>query len=166
MRRGSLIAYRLSLGAFVGGNRRVMRDPVLCNRRAITQPDGVVSPNVVECACQGSDASRAPDDPAMQTDRHHARLTFRTLAIQRVECISAIDEEILTDAEVTAALQAAVIGVEAVGNHEMRTARDLRPIDRGREPKDSSKCCSMSFALIAAPINGLSAGHCEAFPET
>src|SRR5271156_3615972 len=105
-----------------------MRHPVPCYRCASAQPNGVMPLDVVEGARQGPDSSRAADDPAVQTDRHHARLAFRTLAIQPVECVAAIDEEILAGAEVAATLQAAVIGVEAVGNDQMRTSADPCPV--------------------------------------
>src|SRR3984885_8178824 len=105
-----------------------MCNPVLCNRCAIAQPNAVVSPDVVERSHQSSDASRAADDPAMQADRHHARPTVRTHPIEPVEGISAVREEVFPGTEVAAPLQAAVIGVEAVRDHQMRATRNLRPI--------------------------------------
>ena len=84
--------------------------------------------NVLERTRQRSDASRAADDPAMQADRHHSWMAFSTSAIQPVEGISTIDEKILAGAEVAAALQAAVIHIEGMGDHEVRATGDLCPI--------------------------------------
>src|SRR5579859_2690509 len=94
--------------------RSVMGDPVPRNRRPIAQPNAVMSPNVLENSRQGTDAPRAADDPAMQAYRHHARAARRSHLVEPIEGISAVGEEILTGAEVTAALQAAIIGVEGV----------------------------------------------------
>ena len=69
------------------------------NAGAITEPDAVMPANVLEDACQCLDASRAADDATMQTDGHHARLALRALAVQPVERVSAVDEEILAGAK-------------------------------------------------------------------
>src|ERR1700679_4098410 len=96
------------------------------NAGAIAKPDAIVAANVVEDACQRLDAARATDDATMQADGHHTRLPVRAPAVQPVERVPAVDEEILRSGEVTAALQAAVIRIKGMRNHQMRPAGDPR----------------------------------------
>src|ERR1700730_1534091 len=105
-----------------------MRDPVLCNSRAIAQPYGIVPLNMLQQAQQCSNPARASNDPSMQADRHHARTTVASDAVQPVEGIPAVSEEVFARAEVAAALQAAVIGVKAMRDDEMRSAGDACPV--------------------------------------
>ena len=87
--------------------------------RAITKPDFLVTLNVIQQPCQGTDAARPPNDTVMQADGHHPRPSLTARAIEPVEGIATILEEILAGAEVAAALQAAVVVVEAVRNDQM-----------------------------------------------
>ena len=49
-------------------------------------------------------------------------------SVQPVERVAAVGEELLAGAEVAAALQAAVVGVEAVGDDEVAATRDFGPV--------------------------------------
>jgi len=76
---------------------RMMCVPMPGDRRSIAEPNGVMPQDVIERTRQRCDASRPADNPAMQADRHHARMAFRTLAVQPIERIATIDEKILAD---------------------------------------------------------------------
>ena len=75
--------------------------------------------DMIEEPYQGAEPPRTAYDPAMQTDRHHARAPLRAASIQPIERIPAIVEEIIAGAEVRASLQPAIVVVEAVGHDEM-----------------------------------------------
>src|ERR1700685_3182028 len=66
----------------------------------------------------------------MQTDGHHARPAFFAQTVQPIEGVAAIDEEILGGGEVAAALQAAVIVVEAMGHDEVRAPADAATVGK------------------------------------
>jgi hypothetical protein len=101
---------------------RVMRYPVLCDSCPIAQPDAFVTLDVLEQPPQRADPAGAPDDPAVQTDAHHARTPFGSHAVEPVERIPAVGEEVVAGAEIAAALQAAVIGVKAIGDYKVSAA--------------------------------------------
>src|SRR5437588_12879517 len=96
-----------------------MRYPVLCDGCPIAQPDAFVTLDVLEQPRQRADPAGAPDDPAMQTDAHHARAPFGSHAVEPVERIPAVGEEVVAGAEIAAAGQAAAIRVTAVGGSEV-----------------------------------------------
>src|SRR5580658_566496 len=102
--------------------------PVLGDRGACGQPNPLVALHVLDEARQCADAAGPADEPAVQADAHHARLPRGALAVQPVESIPAVAEELLPGAEIAAALQAAVVVVEAVGNDEVLPAGDLGPV--------------------------------------
>jgi hypothetical protein len=98
---------------------RVVRSPVARDGCALAQPDTLVTLHVLEQASQCSNAAGAADDPPVQADAHHPRPPFRSHAVQPVERIAAVREKLLTGAEIATTLQAAVIGVEAIGDDEV-----------------------------------------------
>src|SRR5207302_6241522 len=77
-----------------------MRYPVLCDGCPIAQPDAFVTLDVLEQPRQRADPAGAPDDPAMQTDAHHARAPFGSHAVEPVERIPAVGEEVVAGAEI------------------------------------------------------------------
>src|SRR5437016_12467972 len=113
-----------------------MRDPVLCDGRPVAEPHALVTLDVLEQPRQRSNPAGATDDPTVQADTHHARSPLLSHAIEPVEGIPAVCEELFPGAEMPGALQAAVVGVEAIGNDERSAALGYRPggktIIRGR----------------------------------
>src|SRR5205807_10071379 len=101
---------------------RVMRPPVLCNGCPIAQPDAFVTLDVLEQSRQRSNPAGTTDDPTVKADAHHARSPFGSHAVEPVERIPAIREELFAGAEIAPTLQAAVIGVEAIGDYEVSLA--------------------------------------------
>src|ERR671924_1187761 len=99
-----------------------MRYPVLCDGCAIAQPDAFGTLDVLKQPRQRSDPPRATDDPTVKADTHHARSPFFSHAVEPVERIPAVPEELLAGAEIAPALQAAVIGVEAIGDYKVPPA--------------------------------------------
>src|ERR1700686_5669931 len=95
-----------------------MRPPVLCNGCPTTQPDAFVPLDVLEQSRQRSNPAGTTDDPSVRADAHHARSPFGSHALEPVERIPAIREEVVAGAEIAPTLQAAVIGVKAIGDYE------------------------------------------------
>jgi hypothetical protein len=83
-----------------------MLHPVPRNGRAIANPDFVETLNVVEKPSQGADSTRSTDDAVMETDGHHPAPSLTTDAVQPIECIPAVCEEVSARGEVASALQA------------------------------------------------------------
>jgi hypothetical protein len=83
---------------------RVVGYPVLRDGCPIAQPHAVVTLDVLEQLRQRSNSPRATDDPAVQADRHHARPPFGSHAVEPVECIPTVGEELFAGAEIAAAL--------------------------------------------------------------
>src|SRR5580658_8673022 len=106
----------------------MLRNPVPRETLARAQPNGLMALHVIEQPAQGADAAGTADDPAVQTDGHHAGAAFAAQSIQPIESIAAINKKLHSGGEVAAALQAAVIVVEAVGHHQMRAAADAGPV--------------------------------------
>ena len=77
---------------------------MLCNRRSVAQPDPLMPFDMIEEPHQGPEPSGTTYDPAMQTDRHHARAPLRAAPVEPVERIPAIMEEIIAGTEVRASL--------------------------------------------------------------
>jgi hypothetical protein len=99
-----------------------MRPPVFCDGCPIAQPDAFVTLDVLEQARQRANPTGATDNPAVKTDAHHTRSSFASDAVEPVERVPAIREELIPGAEIAPALQAAVIVVEAVGDDQMPLA--------------------------------------------
>src|SRR5256886_9338371 len=98
------------------------RYPVLCDGAPMPQPAAFVPEDVLEQPPHRADPAGAPDDPAVQTDAHHARAPFGSHAVEPVERIPAVGEEVVAGAEIAAALQAAVIRVKAIGDYKVSAA--------------------------------------------
>src|SRR5262249_53990837 len=107
---------------------RVKRPPVLGDRGPVAEPHALVPLDMLEQARQRSNPAGATDDAAVKANAHHAWSAFDSQAIEPVERITAVAEELLAGAEIAAALQAAVVVVEAIGDHQVSLARNLRPV--------------------------------------
>src|SRR6516165_2529924 len=105
-----------------------MLAPVLGDGRPRTQPHAFVALDVLEQPQQSSNPAGAADDAAVQADAHHARSPGGSEPVEPVEGITAVAEELLAGAEVAAALQTAVVIVEAVRDHQVRLTGDLGPV--------------------------------------
>ena len=110
------------------GAGRMNRHPVPRDGGAIAQPDGVVALDMIDEARKRADAAGPADEPAVQPDRHHARLALGAAPIQPVERIPHIGEELLAEVEPLPAGHPAIVGVEAVGNDEMVAPGDASPV--------------------------------------
>lgn len=105
-----------------------MRPPVLGDGCPSAEPHAFVTLDVLEQARQRPNPAGPADDPAVKANAHHARSSFDPHPVQPVKGIAAIREELIPGAEITAALQAAVVGIEAIGNYEVSLARDFCPV--------------------------------------
>src|SRR5579872_5034429 len=105
-----------------------MSVPMLGDRRAAAQPHTLVTLHVLEQAGERADSPGPADDPPVQAHGHHARPALQARTIEPVEGVAAVGEELLAGAEIAAALQAAVIVVEAMGDDEVPLAGDLHPV--------------------------------------
>ena len=118
-----------------------------------------------------ADARGPPNDPQMQADREHAR-SIRALGVEPIEGRDAVAREILGMDEGAAGLEAHVVGVEGIGQHDdgARSRRRLRRKadrrcrrwnHRGNRhvPAAAGACWAMSPSAYASPEAALSAGR-------
>src|SRR5450432_671902 len=105
-----------------------MQHPMPCDRFTRAQPHALVPLYVVEQPGECANSSRTPDDSRMQADGQHARPALVAQAVQPVESIAAISEELLAGPEISAALQAAVIDIEAIRQDQVRAALHAGPV--------------------------------------
>jgi hypothetical protein len=68
------------------------------------QPDRLVPLDVIQQPHEGAHSAGTANDSRMQANRHHARLPLDSQAIQPIECVAAVDEELLARREIPAAL--------------------------------------------------------------
>ena len=67
-------------------------DPMPCDVESSCDPHAVVLGDVIEEARKTDAASRAPDESAVQADRHHLR-SVRAFRVEHVERVAQIAEE-------------------------------------------------------------------------
>jgi hypothetical protein len=84
--------------------------------------DGVKKP------CEPPDTAGAPNDAAMQTHCHHALPALTALAIEPIEGVTTIGEEVIVGGEVPTPRHTRIVIVERVGQNQMHLTADLRPI--------------------------------------
>jgi hypothetical protein len=106
----------------------MVRQPMARDALSIAEPNFFLALHVIYQFRQRTDASRAADDSSMQPDAHHARMTFASSSIKPIEGIAAILKKMLAGGEICAALQAAVVAIEAVRDDEMRPVAHPGPI--------------------------------------
>src|SRR5258708_38463671 len=111
----------------VGGEMRKIGVPVVGDLKARRYPDALMIHDVIEKPHQRSRAPRPPEHPAMQAYRHHLRRCF-AFGIQNVETVLEIAKELVAAAEPLRIDEAHVVGIEAVGNDQMRSGRSLDPV--------------------------------------
>src|SRR6185436_11995991 len=101
------------------------RDPVARDRVAPGEPDRAPVAYVLQHALEPADAAGASDHPQVKPDRQHLRRRG-ALAPQGIERVVHVLREIARgDEALLALMEVHVVGVEAVGNHEMRAAVDV-----------------------------------------
>ena len=93
--------------------------PVLGDIDATGDPYLVVGLDVIEEAFQRREASRSSGDPTVQPDGEHLGCRV-ALGVEHVEGVTQVLEEVLTVVEALGAGEAHVIGVQGVGDDEMR----------------------------------------------
>src|SRR5262245_36715984 len=101
--------------------------PVPCDVQSRRKPRPLARGGVIEKTCERGCASRAPDQPAVQSDGHHFRRLL-AFGIERVECVLEIGKEVIAGAETLCVDETHVVGVERVGNDEMWSFRSAHPI--------------------------------------
>src|SRR4051794_40742186 len=93
--------------------------PVLRDLQPRRHPDALVLSDVVEKALQGRGTAGPADHPAMQADRHHFRRGL-ALGVEDVKTVLEIGEELLAAAEPLRVDKTHVVGIERIGNDQMR----------------------------------------------
>ena len=106
----------------VVGQMRQIGVPMLRDLQPGRHPDALVLSDVIEEAHQRSGAAGTADDPAMQADRHHLRRGF-AFPVKDVKAVLQIGEEFIAAAKPLRIHKAHVVGIERIGNDQMR----LRP---------------------------------------
>ncbi len=94
--------------------------PVAGDVDAARQPHLVVALDVVDEALQRRHTPGTADQAAMQADRHHLGLAGLALGVERVEGVLQVGEELLAFGEAGLDGEAHVVGVERVGDDELR----------------------------------------------
>src|SRR5215470_1662627 len=100
---------------------RMLRAPVAGDLAARGEPDAPAALGVLEEAGEPARPARPARDPAVQADRHHARLG-RALLPELVEGVAEIGGEVVGHLE-RAAPEADVVGIQRIGNDEPGTGR-------------------------------------------
>src|SRR5690242_2120505 len=98
-------------------------DPMARDIEPAADPDLVALDEVVEEFGQSVRAAGPAGDPAMKPDRHHPRRGL-ALVIELVEAVLEIGEEVIAGADAAGESEFRVVGVERVGDDEMRLPRD------------------------------------------
>ena len=106
-------------------------DPVPGDVDAPADPHALVSADIVEKPLQRGDAARPAAQPGMQADGQHLRRVESrriAFAIQRVEGVLQVVEELRAGIKALRCGEAHVVAVEGIGNDEVRRrARARRP---------------------------------------
>src|SRR5437764_6669198 len=93
---------------------------------AAREPDALMPGGVVDKAFERGGAARPPGEATMQPDRHHARPRL-ALAIENVEAVLQIGEELITRVEALRRREAHVVRVEGIGDDQLRLAAGAVP---------------------------------------
>jgi hypothetical protein len=83
---------------------------------------------VVEEAGERRGPARAAGEAAVQADRHHLRLPGGAFGIEHVEAVLEIGEELVAGVEALVGGEAHVVGVERVGDDEVRAVGAVDPV--------------------------------------
>ena len=95
-----------------------MGDPVSGDVDTPAYPDLLMTAHIVEKACQCRGTPGAPDQPAVQSHRHHSRLSF-ALRIEHVEAVFQVLVELLARVEPLGAGKGLAAGNTSVGSTSM-----------------------------------------------
>src|SRR5215213_7178641 len=109
-------------------DKREMLMPVARDINAAGDPDLLVAQKIGDEALQGGSATRPSGQTAMKADRHHLRRASCTFREEQVEGVLEISEKLIARIEALGGGKAHVIGIERVGDDEMRTAWARYPI--------------------------------------
>ena len=90
-------------------------------------PDAVEAGDIVEKPHETRGAARPAGEAAMQADRHHFRRAL-AFGVEHVEAVAQISEEIVAVGEALRIDEAHVVGIERIGNDQMRRFRPAHPI--------------------------------------
>ena len=92
------------------------------------EPHAFVPAHVLEKSDEPTHTPRPPDQSIVQTDREQLGLAPDAFAIEHVEGIPHVGEEIIASREPAIFVESVVIGLVGVGDDEMRSAGDVQPI--------------------------------------
>ena len=90
-------------------------------------PHLVVALHVIEEAGERGEPPRPAGQPAVQTDRQHAR-PLGAFRIEHVEAVAQVVEELVAGIEALRCAEAHVVGVERIGHDELRAVRAVHPV--------------------------------------
>src|ERR1700683_1083368 len=107
--------------------RRKMLAPVRGDIGACAEPDVVETAHVFEEPDQALAAAGAADQAVVQADGKEFRRTAFALAIEHVEGIAHVGEEVVAGGKAAVLVEAIVVGFVGVGDDEMRPAGNLQP---------------------------------------
>ena len=101
-----------------------LRQPVPRDRVASREPDAGLRRRMRQEALEPPDPPGPADDAQVQAHRHHPwrRAAF---CVEPVEGVDAVAGEIVPEDEAAAALEAHVVGVEGIRQHQMLSALDI-----------------------------------------
>src|SRR5216684_8911006 len=110
-----------------GGEIRKIGVPMLRDLQPCRHPDSLMTHDVIKKPPERRRAARTADHAAMQAYRHHLRRRL-AFGIEHVEAVLEIGEELIAAAEPLRVDEAHVVGIETVGNNQMRPRRSLDPV--------------------------------------
>ncbi len=85
-------------------------------------------PDVVEEALERRGSAGTSDQTAMQADRHHAGPTLAAFAVEHVEAVLQVAEELVAAVEPLGRREAHVVGVKRVGHDQLLASADALPV--------------------------------------
>src|SRR5690606_27960173 len=97
--------------------------PVGGDLAAGRQPDAIVALHVVDEALESRGATGTAYEAAVQANSHHARPAGLAFAIERVEAVLQVGEELVAVGEPGGDGEAHVVGLERVGDDQLRRDR-------------------------------------------
>src|SRR5262249_6781838 len=98
--------------------RGMMLDPVARHGDAAGDPYVVVLQHIVEESRQPLGAAGAPAQPVVQSERHHARLAL-ALAVEHVEAVLHVGEEVVGGREGKIAVAPVVVGLVGIRDDQV-----------------------------------------------
>ncbi len=123
--KGFFVHFR---GPFPRFGRGVILLPMLCNLDAARGPDAVKALDIFNKFPQSLHAAGAPNQTAMQTNRHHFGLTCNTFGVKRIKAVFQIIVKLITCIKALRGGKTHVVGIQRVGDNQLVARTVTHPV--------------------------------------